>query len=205
VNIRSADVIETALAIGSALIVLVYAGGYISGALYNPAVSFAVWIRGKLNFIDMIVYIVVQIVAAFIGALVVYGLFGQTFAFPGPTVPSLFTVWRALLAEFIFTLILANTALHTGTKQDGNSFFGLAIGAALLAAILAIGDISGACLNPAVATGYSLIQAMAGAIGSTYNAGYVWIYWVAPMLGGLFAALFFKVALPKDSQVETLN
>jgi aquaporin Z len=181
------------LAIGSALMVMVYMGGHISGGHYNPAVSLAVMMRGKLEKKELVPYWVSQIVGAFLAAVVVYLIVGQTFA-PAPGDGA--TALGALLIEFLFTfalcLVVLNSATASGTA--GNSFYGLAIGFTVMVGAFSGGDISGGAFNPAVGIGPILMNAMAG----DGSFGNLWLYLVGPLLGGAVAAAVFKVQNPDD-------
>jgi len=181
------------LAIGSALMVMVYMGGHISGGHYNPAVSLAVMMRGKLEKKELVPYWVSQIVGAFLAAVVVYLIVGRTFA-PAPGDGA--TALGALLIEFLFTfalcLVVLNSATASGTA--GNSFYGLAIGFTVMVGAFAGGDISGGAFNPAVGIGPILMNAMAG----DGSFGNLWLYLVGPLLGGAVAAAVFKVQNPDD-------
>jgi aquaporin Z len=181
------------LAIGSALMVMVYMGGHVSGGHYNPAVSLAVMMRGKLEKKELVPYWVSQIVGAFVAAVVVYLIVGSTFA-PAPGDGA--SMLGALLVEFLFTfalcLVVLNSATASGTA--GNSFYGLAIGFTVMIGAFSGGDISGGAFNPAVGIGPILMNAMAGG-GSMGN---LWLYLVGPLLGGAVAAAVFKVQNPDD-------
>lgn len=169
-----------ALAIGSALMVMVYAGGHISGAHYNPAVTLAVFIRGKATGKDLGAYMVAQI----IGGLAAAGVAGL-FVPPPIDTPELI-VLPALIAEFLFTFALAYTVLNVATTRgtEGNSYYGLAIGFTVMVAAFAIGPISGAVLNPAVAIGVVVL-------GLT-DASNLWVYFAANFAGGALAGVLFK-------------
>jgi aquaporin Z len=170
------------LAIGCTLMVMVYAGGPVSGGHYNPAVTLGVWMRGKCTANDAVVYIVVQLVAGFAAAaLVMYQKGNPALT---PMVPD---VLKALLNEFLFTFALVYVVLHTATskKSAGNSYFGLAIGFTVVVGAYAGGGISGGAYNPAVAVG---ISAMGLAAWSN-----LWIYLVACFAGGAAAALVYKM------------
>src|SRR6266851_3864148 len=119
------------LAIGSALMVMIFAGGHISGGHFNPAVTLGVWLRGKCEAKDVAPYMIFQIAA---------------------TVP-------ALLAEFLFTFALVYVLLNVATARDtsGNSFYGPAIGFTVLTGAFSVGNISGGAFNPAVAAGISVM------------------------------------------------
>lgn len=170
------------LAIGSVLAVMVYAGGHISGGHYNPAVSLAIFLRGRLTGGDLIKYWVAQLAAAVVaGYLTLYlrGDAGQPIVLQ--TVP-------ALIAEFLFTFALCFVVLNVATsiKTEGNSYFGFAIGFTVLVGAFAVGSISGAAFNPAVALGITLMHLSLW--------GNLWIYIVANLLGGVVAAYVFKAA-----------
>ena len=175
------------LAIGSALMIMVYMGGHISGGHYNPAVTLAVMMRGKLGMAEAVPYWVSQLLGAFAASVVVYIVLGRTFApAPGDGVNG----FQALLVEFLYTFALCLVVLNTATsrKTAGNSYYGLAIGFTVMVGAFAGGSISGGAFNPAVGTGPILLKAMAGH-GGLSN---LWIYLVGPLAGGALAATAFK-------------
>jgi len=137
------------LAIGSALMVMVYAGGHISGAHYNPALTLAVWLRGKCLTKDVIPYMLGQIAGAALAAAVVVFLFGWGKPMVIQNVP------RAIVAEFLFTFALAYVVLNVATAKgtENNSFYGLAVGFTVMTGAFAVGGVSGGAFNPAVAIG----------------------------------------------------
>jgi aquaporin Z len=172
-----------ALAIGSALMVMVYMGGHVSGGHYNPAVSLAAGLAGKLEKRELVPYWLAQLAGAVAAALAVRAILGQTFApAPGPQA----SVLAALLVEFLFTfalcLVVLNTATHAKTK--GNSYFGLAIGFTVMVGAVAGGPISGGAFNPAVGIGPILVHATIG--GGGFED--VLLYLVAPCVGGILAS-----------------
>lgn len=175
------------LAIGSVLMVMVYAGGHISGAHYNPAVTLAVWLRGRCASQDVPIYMIVQVVAGAVAAAIV--LFLKSGAEISAASPN---VVPALLVEFLFTFSLAYVVLNSATSKntDGNSFYGLAIGFTVLAGAYATGNISGGVFNPAVAVGITVMG-----LSSISN---IWIFLVANFLGGAVAALLFNFLNPDD-------
>ncbi len=171
------------LAIGSALAVMVYAGAHVSGGHYNPAVSLAVYIRGKLSSQDLVKYWVAQFVAGIVaGYLTIYCK-----GYPAQT-PLAFETIKAFLAEFLFTFALCFVVLNVATAKDtkGNSFYGWAIGFTVLIGAYAVGSISGAAFNPAVALG---LTTMNFSVWSN-----LWVFFVANFLGGICAAILFKAA-----------
>ena len=174
------------LAIGAALMVMVFAGGHISGAHYNPAVTLGVLIRGKLKAADVIPYWIAQCVAAAVAALIVSKILRAGVAVT-PIAPKL---GPALLAEFLFTFALVYVVLNAATAEgtSGNSFYGLAIGMTVMTGAFAVGDISGGALNPAVAIGISILGI------STWNN--IWIYLVANFAAAVAAAIVFNLINP---------
>ena len=175
------------LAIGSALMVMVYMGGHVSGGHYNPAVSLAVFLRGKMaSGGEMVRYWLAQIAGALVAALVVRTIVGQTFA-PAPADDA--STAAVLLVEFLYTFALALVVLNSAAsaKTHGNSFYGLAIGFTIVVAAFAGGPVSGGAFNPAVGFGPILVDALASG-GSFAN---LWLYLVGPLLGGALAAVVF--------------
>ncbi len=177
-----------ALAIGSVLMVMVYMGGHISGGHYNPAVSLAVMLRGKLSPIDFVPYIVSQLAGSLLACYVVWIITGKTFApAPGNDV----TAFNAMLVEFIFTFALALVVLNVATAKgtEGNSFYGLAIGFTVTVAAFVAGGISGGAFNPAVGCGPITFKYWIEK-GTLDHIGY---YIVGPFLGGAAAAAVFWI------------
>jgi aquaporin Z len=174
------------LAIGAALMVMVFAGGHISGAHYNPAVTLGVLIRGKLKAGDAAPYMIAQLAAAAIAALVVSKFLRAGIAVT-PIVPK---IGPALLAEFLFTFALVYVVLNAATAEgtSGNSFYGLAIGMTVMTGAFAVGDISGGAFNPAVALGICVLG-----ISSWNN---IWIYLVANFAAAIVAAVVFNLINP---------
>jgi len=173
------------LAIGAALMVMVFAGGHISGAHYNPAVTLGVLIRGKLKAADVAPYIVAQLLAAMAAAIAVKFLRGGIDV--TPIAPK---IGPALLAEFLFTFALVYVVLNAATAEgtSGNSFYGLAIGMTVMSGAFAVGDISGGAFNPAVAVGISLL--------GISSWGNIWIYLVANFAAAIVAAIVFNLINP---------
>lgn len=172
------------LAIGSVLMVMVYMGGHISGAHYNPAVTLAVALRGKLAWGEVLAYWLSQVLGALAAALVVQGVTGSSFApAPGAGV----AIGSALGVEFLFTFALCLVVCSSATTvaTAGNSFYGLAIGFTVAAGAFAGGDISGGAFNPAVGIGPIALSSLSGAGGW----GTLWLYLVGPFAGGAVAAL----------------
>ena len=176
------------LFIGSALMVVVYMGGSVSGAHYNPAVTLALFLRGKMRKADLLPYIAAQVLGATVGAYLSYMFLDRTFA-PAPAATA--SIGSAFLVELFYTCLLALVVLNCATRDatKGNSYFGLAIGFTIVIAAFGGGPISGGAFNPAVGTGSILINAFLG----DGNLSHLWLYWLGPLAGGAFAAILFKL------------
>ncbi len=174
------------LAIGAVLMVMVYAGGHISGGHYDPAVTLAVALRGRCPMKDVGPYWGAQILGAIVAGMCVQYLYHA-----GNLPPSL-DVAKGLLAEFLFTFALCYVFLNVVTTKAtaGNSYYGLAIGFTVLAGTFAVGPVSGGAFNPAVAVGISVMGL------SPWTD--LWVFLLANFAGGAAAAAVFKMNNPTD-------
>ncbi|MBP2705396.1 aquaporin [Microbispora sp. RL4-1S] len=178
------------VAIGAILMVMVYAGGHVSGAHYNPAVTLAVLLRGRINLADAVPYWIAQLAGGVLAALT------ATYIVNPRSVPTLSPSGRelgvALLAEALFTFALAYVVLNAATSKDhpGNSFYGLAIGFTVMAGAFAVGGISGGAFNPAVAVGAASMGLLAWSK--------IWIWLLADLAGGALAGVAFLALNPKE-------
>ena len=167
-----------------ALMVMIYAGGHISGAHYNPALTLAALIRGKATLKEAVPYWIAQFVAAIAAALVVLYIFKIEGA-GNCRIPEdgmLKAVAAEVLGTFALAYVFLNVATTTGTK--GNSFYGIAIAGTVLAMAWIVGSFSGGAFNPAVGIGLS--------IQKTFCWQQVWVYFVGPLAGGALAAIVFN-------------
>jgi aquaporin Z len=169
------------LAIGSILMVMIFSGGHISGGHFNPAVTLAVWLRGRAVARDVVPYWLAQLLAGVVAALVVNMTAGKPSLPPAVHDPML-----SLTVEFLFTFALAWAVLNTATAKGtaNNSFYGLAIGFTVFSGAIAVGGISGAAFNPAVGLGVFIM--------GLESLNQLWIYIAANLLGGAAAAVAFK-------------
>ena len=177
------------LAIGSALMVMVFAGGHISGGHFNPAVTLGVWLRGKCEAKDVAPYMIFQVIGAVLAGLVV-----NFFKAGVPVTPLQPATAAALVAEFLFTFALVYVVLNVATAKgtSGNSFYGLAIGFTVLVGAFSVGNISGGAFNPAVAAGISVMG-----LSAWSN---IWIYLLADFVGAAAAAGAFKALNPAERE-----
>ncbi len=178
--VRSGSVLAP-LAIGAVLMVMIFAGGHVSGGHFNPAVTLAVGLRGKCPARDVAPYWVAQFAAGALAALLVVALVGRP-----PLGPTLFPTRASLAVEFLYTFALCWVVLNTATAKGtaGNSFYGLAIGFTVLAGAVSVGSLSGGAFNPAVGLGVCL-----AGLANLHQLG---VYLVAELRGGAAAALAFK-------------
>jgi aquaporin Z len=178
------------LAIGAALMVMVYAGGHISGGHYNPAVTIAALVRGRIGVADAIGYWVAQLVGGLLAMAlarwVIQPAQVNTLTLSGHLLIAAFVV------ELLFTFALCYVVLNVATSKDhpNNYFYGLAIGFTVVTGAIAVGAISGGVFNPAVAIGGAAIGLFAWAT--------LWAYLVAQVVGGAAAGLAFLALNPHD-------
>ncbi len=177
------------MAIGSVLMVMIFAGGHISGAHYNPAVTLAVLLRGKITLTEAIAYMIVQVLGAVIASVVVMYLLNDKV--PEMAV-EMANSGKGLLAEFLGTFALAYVVLNVATSKgtSGNSFYGLAIGFTVLTMAFSFGAVSGGAFNPAVAVGISILKL------TSWNS--IWVYLIGCFGGAAVAALVFRICNPDD-------
>ena len=174
-------------AIGAVLMAMIYAGGGVSGAHYNPAVTLGVFLRGRCPAADVVPYMVAQVIGALAAsAAVMYLKLGASAAmFQAHVGP-------AFAAEVLFTFALVYVVLNVATTKSGagNSYFGLAIGFTVTAGAFAVGNISGAAFNPAVAVGACMMGML------PWSA--LWLYLIAEGIAGVLAAVAFRVLRPDE-------
>jgi aquaporin Z len=181
------------LAIGSILMVMVFAGGHVSGGHFNPAVSTAVFLRGRMAANEFVAYVATQFAAALIAGFVVRYVGGRE----AHVVTA--SSGRMLVAEFLFTFALAWVVLHVATARgtEGNSFYGLAIGFTVVAGAFAVGGISGGAFNPAIAFG--------AMVTGLFQWSNIWIYFLADFLGAAVAAYAFLFVLPAEKEIGDIE
>ena len=183
----------TPLAAGATLMVMIYAGGHISGGHYNPAVTLAALVRRRIGIRDASAYWVVQFGAALLAAVAVRTIIDPaqratttTMTLTSPT------MLGAFLGELLFTFALCYVVLNVATSKDHpkNSFYGLAIGFTVMAGAVAVGTISGGAFNPAVTIG--------AAVMTMFAWHTLWVYLVAQVIAGVAAGATFLALNPND-------
>jgi len=189
-NVLSGSPVWAATSIACVLMVSIYALGGVSGANFNPAVSVTLGLSNKLEWKEVGIYAVVQIIAGICAGLSYGALFFKVFNLePQPG----FGWWEAALAEVLYTFMLCFVVLNvaTASKNAGNQFFGLAIGFVIIAGGYAAGGISGGAFNPAVALGIDVSSAGLGFGWGFAYAGY-------ELIGAALASALFRVVRPDE-------
>lgn len=181
-----------------ALMVMIYAGGHISGAHYNPAVTTAMFMRRKVTAAELPGYYIAQLLGGAFAAILIYYVFereGQNFVCDGFPAGVLKTGLAELIGTFALAYVVLNVATAKGTA--GNSFYGLAIAGTVLAMAYAFGRFSGGVFNPAVGLGLSVHKSMCWEN--------LWMFFIAPIAGGILAAFVFQVVNEADdSEPESI-
>ncbi|MDT5187584.1 MAG: aquaporin [Mycobacterium sp.] len=181
------------LGIGAVLMVMIYAGGHLSGGHYNPAVTLAVLVRRRIGLRQAFAYWVVQFGAGLLAAVVVRTVVDPTrIANAAALTLTGRTLLAAFVAELLFTFALCYVVLNVATSKDHpeNSFYGLAIGFTVVAGAIAVGAISGGAFNPAVS--------LSAAVMGMFAWQTLWIYLVAQALAGIAAGVTFLALNPDD-------
>ncbi len=181
------------LAFGLAVVVMAYTIGPISGCHINPAISIGMLVAGKLSMKDTVGYVISQCIGAVLGAGVLYMLATGSAGFDitvnglgqngwGPGYGGEYDMMAALTAEFIFTFLFLMVIFGTTAKDASPQMAGLAIGFALVLIHLVVIPITGTSVNPARSLGPAVF---AGGVALSQ----LWLFIVAPIAGGVFAAL----------------
>lgn len=179
------------LTVGCVLMTMIYIGGHISGAHYNPAVTLAFWLRGRKTAVESGGYMIAQLLGAIAAAQLVHWFAGSYFTL---TAAARFS--KALTAEVLFTLVLCFVILTLATtkRMSGNNIYGLAIGLTVTGAAYVVGDVSGAALNPAVGIGPMLLDVLL----NNGNWSNLPLYTIGPFVGGALSVVLFKYFNPED-------
>lgn len=178
-------VIGVALAHGFVVTAFAYAYGHLSGTHINPAVTIGLLVAKQIDLAKAGAYIAMQIIGGVLGAFTLMWVLGDQAGTLGATVlaPGVSPV-QGLVLETILTFFLVNTVLNAAVSGKGGAQAGIAIGFTLIFAIIMGGPLTGASLNPARTLGPAI---------ATGNFADIWIYLVGPPLGGVLAALLYRV------------
>ena len=191
------------LSVGFGLVGLIYAFGDISGGHFNPAVTIAAWVAGRMSARDVVPYILAQVAGGVVGMGVVAGIaYGNSTFFPtaqtaalgsqcysaGSTACAGFGLGAVFLIEVAFTFLLVIAILFsTRSSSSAKNLAPIGIGLTLLMTNLVAIPIDGASINPARSFAPAVLSSMWSS--GNWAIGQDWVFWVAPILGGLFAAL----------------
>ena len=183
------DYIGTALAFGLVIVAMAYSIGNVSGCHINPAVSVGMYVAGKMDIKECVKYIIAQILGALAGSAILGVILGSftslgANSYNGTTV----TVWIALLVEVILTFVFVLTILGVTDKKENGHVTGIVIGLSLTLVHLFGLPFTGTSVNPARSLAPALLQ------GGT-ALSQVWVFIVAPIVGGILASLFYKYIL----------
>jgi len=175
-----------AIGIGAILIALVYMGASVSGAHYNPAVTFGFLLRGKIGLGEAIGYVIVQLAGAMLAAGTAWCLL-QTPGTIEANAGSAPHQWMLVEIVFTFALCLVIFNVEPEGRRPANDYFGIAIGLTFMGAVFAGSRISGGAFNPAVGLGPNLVAAMDGNTECLTPA--IWLYTAGPFIGSLLAVV----------------
>jgi aquaporin Z len=186
--------IGVAMAHGVGMGVLITATMNISGGHLNPAVTFALWLTGRIAPKQAGLYVIAQLLAGAAAALAIKALFpamaGQALSYGVPRLASDLTLTSAIWIEALLTLVLVSAVFGSAVSPDAPKVGGFAIGLAIFVDILIGGPLTGAAMNPARAFGPAVVA-------NDWHGHAV--YWIGPLLGALAAAVLWgQVLLPRE-------
>ena len=200
-----------AIAFGLTVIAMAYGIGHVSGAHLNPAVSFGVWVNGRMSFKEMLLYWVAQIVGAIIAGAVLLCIWnaagmGQTGVFAANGFGADFAAATgnadylsvscggAFLVEAVLTFVFLMVILGATDERSNTKAAGLAIGLTLVLIHLVSIPLTNTSVNPA----RSISQALFSNVDGWSACGQLWLFIVAPLVGAAVAGLFYKCVAPKE-------
>lgn len=193
-----AQVLMVAVAFGVSVVAMAYTIGGISGCHINPAITLGIWLSGRMTGKDAGMYMLFQVIGAFIGSALLYLIICTMPDFTSATLTGAnycsYGAMAGLVAEIIFTCIFVLVVLGTtDSKVGAGNLAGLAIGFSLVIVHIALIPVTGTSVNPA--------RSLAPAV---FNGGdalaQVWVYIVGPFIGGAIAAFIWKALAPADNK-----
>ncbi len=186
--IGEGGLVGVALAHGLVIVVFAYAYGHISGTHINPAVTLGLLIAGEIQFVAAVGYWVVQFLGGILGAVLLNVLLPNPSDLGVTILSENVGVGQGLVVEIVLTFFLVNTIFNTAVSGKAGNFAGLAIGLTLVLCILMGGPLTRASLNPARTLGPAIVSG---------NYADIWLYFVGPCVGAIFAALLY-IGVLKD-------
>lgn len=195
---------NTALApisIGAMLMVMIFATGKVSGGHFNPAVTLGVYARGNITGDCACAYAMTQLLAGLVAGCCYLSILGASFSL-GPGIG--YTLGSVCIVEVLFTTALVFVVLSVATtmQDDGNWYFGLAIGFTVMAAAFAIGPISGCSLNPAVAVGVLMSNFLHT---GSLRVSILLVYMITPLIGSLIAIVLFQIIREQEYKLDVAH
>ncbi len=188
-----------AFAFGLAVVAMAYSIGKVSGCHINPAITLGVWLSGRMSGRDAAMYMVFQVLGALVGSAILCALAcgsGSVTTLTGANGFADGAMVQALIAEVVFTFIFVLVVLGVTSKGANNKFAGLAIGLALVLVHIVCIPITGTSVNPARSIGPAVFEAIGGSMRALSQ---LWLFVVAPLLGGALAAIVWKALDTKEA------
>lgn len=191
-NVITGQAVWGVTSIACCLMVSIYAMGSISGANFNPAVTLALFMLGKMPGSKAGIYMACQITGGIVGGLSYAALFWEVFNLqPSPGYGFFQTMFAEMAYTFMLVFVVLNTAASKMAEKQPNQYFGLAIGFCVVAGGYGAGHISGGCFNPAVALGIDISSAAVG-------LGWCFVYAFFEFIGAALAVVAFKMCRPEE-------
>jgi len=201
-----AGIVATCLTFGLTIVAIYYSVGKVSGGHVNPAVSLAIYFDGRMSLVDLITYIIAQCLGALAGSGILFAILKQI---PSAAITTLglgqngygtassvnLTMTGAIITELVLTTIFVLVVLTVSDDDRYTATGGLAIGGALALVHFLGLSLTGTSVNPARSLAPALVLAM---IGETTALSQVWVFILAPLLGGIIAAVLYKFVI-KDN------
>jgi aquaporin Z len=187
-----AGTLGVAFAFGLAVVAMAYSVGPVSGCHINPAITLGVWLSGRMGGRDAAMYVLFQVMGALVGSAILWVLAsgsGSTTTLTGANSWADGTMLRAFVAETVFTFIFVLVVLGSTSTGANGKFAGLAIGLALVLIHIVCIPITGTSVNPARRVGPAVFEAVGGSVRALSQ---LWLFIVAPLLGGAIAALVWR-------------
>ena len=188
----TSGLIGTALAFGLVIVAMAYSIGNVSGCHINPAVSIAMLINKKISAKDFCGYVIAQFLGAIAGAAVLYIIVGN----PAKLGCNAFwngRPWMSFAIEMALTFVFVLAILGVTSKESNGNIAGLVIGGALVLVHLLGINFTGTSVNPARSFGPALVNALAG--GDALAC--IWVFLLAPLVGGALAAVVYRFLDPE--------
>ena len=192
--------VGVSLAFGLTVLTMAFAIGHISGCHLNPAVSFGLWAGGRFETKDLVPYIVAQVIGAIVAAGVLYLIASGKPGFEvggfasngfGDLSPGKYSLMAVVVCEVVLTAVFLFVIMGATDSRAPAGFAPIAIGLCLTLIHLVSIPVSNTSVNPARSTGVALFA-------STGAVGQLWVFWVAPIVGGILGALVYRAVAAKD-------